>query len=237
MGELWKQSKVQGYLSKKTTFCKQGLIQRAANTVRSSTAVLFPLLLLLEFPRNRNAFNPKNPPRISFVTQDLSLLNSTQRENKQLYLNCKVEREEKEMGCRNREFLGQESSAAPSSLNDALLFTTMCIIGLPVDVHVKDGSIYSGIFHTAYVENDYGTLAVFPLDVIPFCESVIFFLNQFLGFVWLVELYLDFVYFMMLYMGFEYLDLFGAGFLILDWICLLSDWILLFPTLDGLERA
>ncbi|KAE9456646.1 hypothetical protein C3L33_11586, partial [Rhododendron williamsianum] len=60
------------------------------------------------------------------------------------------------MGCRNREFLGQESSAAPSSLNDALLFTTMCIIGLPVDVHVKDGSIYSGIFHTACVENDYG---------------------------------------------------------------------------------
>ncbi|KAF7112255.1 hypothetical protein RHSIM_RhsimUnG0251100 [Rhododendron simsii] len=60
------------------------------------------------------------------------------------------------MGYRNREFLGQESSAVPSSLNDALLFTTMCIIGLPVDVHVKDGSIYSGIFHTACVENDYG---------------------------------------------------------------------------------
>ncbi|KAK3027951.1 hypothetical protein RJ639_039418 [Escallonia herrerae] len=31
----------------------------------------------------------------------------------------------------------------------------MCIIGLPVDVHVKDGSIYSGTFHTACVENDY----------------------------------------------------------------------------------
>ncbi|KAI8025294.1 Polyadenylate-binding protein-interacting protein 4 [Camellia lanceoleosa] len=32
----------------------------------------------------------------------------------------------------------------------------MCIIGLPVDVHVKDSSVYSGIFHTACVENDYG---------------------------------------------------------------------------------
>ncbi|XP_052207692.1 uncharacterized protein LOC127811662 isoform X2 [Diospyros lotus] len=51
------------------------------------------------------------------------------------------------MGCRNREFLGQES--------DALLFATMCIIGLPVDVHVKDGAIYSGVFHTACVEDDY----------------------------------------------------------------------------------
>ncbi|KAI8006684.1 Polyadenylate-binding protein-interacting protein 4 [Camellia lanceoleosa] len=61
------------------------------------------------------------------------------------------------MGCRNREFSGEER-AVQASLSDALLFTTMCIIGLPVDVHVKDGSIYSGIFHTACVENDYGVV-------------------------------------------------------------------------------
>ncbi|XP_028051208.1 uncharacterized protein LOC114255874 isoform X1 [Camellia sinensis] len=59
------------------------------------------------------------------------------------------------MGYRNRELHGQEI-AVPASFSDALLFTTMCIIGLPVDVHVKDGSVYSGIFHTACVENDYG---------------------------------------------------------------------------------
>ncbi|KAL6975281.1 hypothetical protein U1Q18_024075 [Sarracenia purpurea var. burkii] len=59
------------------------------------------------------------------------------------------------MGFRNRDRHGEESGV-PGSLGDALLFTTMCIIGFPVDVHVKDGSIYSGIFHTACVENDYG---------------------------------------------------------------------------------
>ncbi|GMP65369.1 hypothetical protein CsSME_00026192 [Camellia sinensis var. sinensis] len=61
------------------------------------------------------------------------------------------------MGCRNREF-SVEERAVQASLSDALLFTTMCIIGLPVDVHVKDGSIYSGIFHTACLENDYGVV-------------------------------------------------------------------------------
>lgn len=43
------------------------------------------------------------------------------------------------MGFRNREL----------SEGDALLFTTMCIIGLPVDVYINDGSIYTGIFYTA----------------------------------------------------------------------------------------
>ncbi|KAF4358693.1 hypothetical protein F8388_019897 [Cannabis sativa] len=64
------------------------------------------------------------------------------------------------MGCRNREFPPNDnpstSSPGSSSLNEALLFATMCIIGLHVDVHVKDGSVYSGIFHTASVENEYG---------------------------------------------------------------------------------
>ncbi|KAH6778498.1 hypothetical protein C2S51_009810 [Perilla frutescens var. frutescens] len=31
----------------------------------------------------------------------------------------------------------------------------MCIIGMAVDVHAKDGSVYSGIFHTASVDKDY----------------------------------------------------------------------------------
>ncbi|XAR56683.1 hypothetical protein NMG60_11037255 [Bertholletia excelsa] len=61
------------------------------------------------------------------------------------------------MGRRNRAFSREESTAS-GSLSDALLFTTMCIIGLPVDVHVRDGSVYSGIFHTACVEDDYGII-------------------------------------------------------------------------------
>ncbi|KAK2990008.1 hypothetical protein RJ640_004686 [Escallonia rubra] len=60
------------------------------------------------------------------------------------------------MGCRrNRVYYSEDNSPPSRSLSDRLLFATMCIIGLPVDVHVKDGSIYSGTFHTACVENDY----------------------------------------------------------------------------------
>lgn len=61
------------------------------------------------------------------------------------------------MGCKNRELPDDEGTAS-SSMRDALLFTTMCIIGLPVDVFVKDGSVYTGIFHTACVENGYGVV-------------------------------------------------------------------------------
>ncbi|KAK3014484.1 hypothetical protein RJ639_009387 [Escallonia herrerae] len=60
------------------------------------------------------------------------------------------------MGCRiNSVYYSEDNSPPSGSLSDGLLFATMCIIGLPVDVHVKDGSIYSGTFHTACVENDY----------------------------------------------------------------------------------
>ncbi|OAY28514.1 uncharacterized protein LOC110602412 isoform X3 [Manihot esculenta] len=45
-----------------------------------------------------------------------------------------------------------------SSLSEALLFAIMCIIGLPVDVHVRDGSVYSGIFYTASVDKDFGII-------------------------------------------------------------------------------
>ncbi|XP_022753139.1 uncharacterized protein LOC111301602 isoform X6 [Durio zibethinus] len=45
-------------------------------------------------------------------------------------------------------------------MNEALLFATMCIIGLPVDVHLKDGSVYSGIFYTASVEKEYVSVSL-----------------------------------------------------------------------------
>eukprot|EP00249_Psilotum_nudum_P015390 c25304_g2_i1 orf=1-2427(-) len=41
-------------------------------------------------------------------------------------------------------------------LHDRLLFMTACLIGHPVEVQVKNGSIYAGIFHTANAEKDYG---------------------------------------------------------------------------------
>ncbi|KAL4554825.1 hypothetical protein LXL04_037431 [Taraxacum kok-saghyz] len=64
------------------------------------------------------------------------------------------------MGWRNGGELQHEederrSISSSPLVNDALLLTTMCIIGLSVDVHIKDGSIYSGIFHTACVDDRY----------------------------------------------------------------------------------
>ncbi|KAL1146968.1 hypothetical protein V6Z11_A10G022200 [Gossypium hirsutum] len=41
-------------------------------------------------------------------------------------------------------------------MNEALLLATMYILGLPVDVHLTDGSVYAGIFHTAAVEKEFG---------------------------------------------------------------------------------
>lgn len=59
------------------------------------------------------------------------------------------------MGCADGRFFVEEEKRISDSLGEALLFATICIIGLPVDVHVKDGSIYSGIFYTACVDDDY----------------------------------------------------------------------------------
>ncbi|MCD7470291.1 hypothetical protein HAX54_010025 [Datura stramonium] len=49
----------------------------------------------------------------------------------------------------------EEENGVGATVRDALLFTTMCIIGLPVDVYIKDGAVYSGVFHTACVDDDY----------------------------------------------------------------------------------
>ncbi|GJV09497.1 polyadenylate-binding protein-interacting protein 4-like protein [Tanacetum coccineum] len=51
--------------------------------------------------------------------------------------------------------MGYERRSSKTDMNDALLLTTMCLIGLSVDVHIKDGSVYSGIFHTASVNHPY----------------------------------------------------------------------------------
>lgn len=76
------------------------------------------------------------------------------------------------MGRRNRELLTEDhnSTSIGGSLSEALLFTTFRLIDLRVDVHVKDGSIYSGIFHTASVDADYGA---FPFSLF-FISSIIF---------------------------------------------------------------
>ncbi|XP_020584696.1 polyadenylate-binding protein-interacting protein 4-like [Phalaenopsis equestris] len=59
------------------------------------------------------------------------------------------------MGCRNGEAETTLEMRATTS-GDALLLATMCSVGRPVEVQVKDGSIYSGIFHTASLDEGYG---------------------------------------------------------------------------------
>lgn len=50
-----------------------------------------------------------------------------------------------------------DNNSSSSSLNESLLIATMCIIGLNVHVHLKDGSVFSGIFYTASVDTGFGT--------------------------------------------------------------------------------
>jgi hypothetical protein len=46
--------------------------------------------------------------------------------------------------------------AAAPSIADALLLATVCMVGLPVEVRVRDGSAYAGVLHTACVDAGYG---------------------------------------------------------------------------------
>lgn len=43
-----------------------------------------------------------------------------------------------------------------SPLCDRLVYLTTCLLGHHVEVQVKNGSIYSGIFHAANAEKDFG---------------------------------------------------------------------------------
>ncbi|KAL0891110.1 hypothetical protein Bca101_015093 [Brassica carinata] len=52
--------------------------------------------------------------------------------------------------------LEADDSSPSSPLNETLLIATMCIIGLQVHVHVKDGSVFSGVFYTASFEKGFG---------------------------------------------------------------------------------
>ncbi|KAL0900152.1 hypothetical protein Bca101_084113 [Brassica carinata] len=45
---------------------------------------------------------------------------------------------------------------AAEKSRDSLVYLTTCMIGHLVEVHLKNGSVYSGIFHAADVEKDFG---------------------------------------------------------------------------------
>lgn len=51
---------------------------------------------------------------------------------------------------------GKLTHASPS--RDRLMYVTTYLIGLRVEVHVKNGSVVSGIFHAANIEKDFGVV-------------------------------------------------------------------------------
>jgi hypothetical protein len=131
------------------------------------------------------------PPLASISYRRVQKGNSTrERKLRKEQRKLNQQKTENNMGCRNREFLNEETSS--SSLSEALIFATLCFIGLPVDVHVKDGSVYSGIFHTASVEDEYGMLYM----LCSYFHWVLGFLlnwsESFLGFDCSAKLYLGF---------------------------------------------
>ncbi|OMO70605.1 hypothetical protein CCACVL1_18764 [Corchorus capsularis] len=53
---------------------------------------------------------------------------------------------------------GGKTGAYESSSRDRLVYLTTCLIGHLVEVHVKNGSIYTGIFHATDAEKDFGII-------------------------------------------------------------------------------
>ncbi|KAK7271996.1 hypothetical protein RJT34_28312 [Clitoria ternatea] len=51
---------------------------------------------------------------------------------------------------------GSKAGSFESPSHDRLVYITTCLLGHPVEVHVKNGSIYSGIFHATNTDKDFG---------------------------------------------------------------------------------
>ncbi|XP_051218737.1 uncharacterized protein [Lolium perenne] len=50
------------------------------------------------------------------------------------------------------------AAAPPPAVCEALLLATVCMVGLPVEVQVRDGSAYAGVFHAASLDAGYGVV-------------------------------------------------------------------------------
>lgn len=61
--------------------------------------------------------------------------------------------------------IGTKSGNYESPSRDRLVYLTTCLIGHHVEVQVKNGSIYSGIFHATNAEKDFGMFCSFVLFV------------------------------------------------------------------------
>lgn len=52
--------------------------------------------------------------------------------------------------------VGSKVGGCESPSRDRLIYLSACLIGHTVEVQVKNGSIYSGIFHATNSEKDFG---------------------------------------------------------------------------------
>ncbi|XP_010443082.1 PREDICTED: uncharacterized protein LOC104726023 isoform X2 [Camelina sativa] len=53
------------------------------------------------------------------------------------------------------EISRSSSPSSSASMSEALLISTMCIIGLQIHVHIHDGSVFSGVFFTISLDNQF----------------------------------------------------------------------------------
>ncbi|MED6112913.1 Polyadenylate-binding protein-interacting protein 3 [Stylosanthes scabra] len=53
---------------------------------------------------------------------------------------------------------GSKGGSYESPSHDRLVYVTTCLIGHQVEVQVKNGSMYSGIFHATNADNDFGII-------------------------------------------------------------------------------
>lgn len=51
---------------------------------------------------------------------------------------------------------GAKGGNCESPSHDRLVYISTCLIGQEVEVHVKNGSIYTGIFHATNADKDFG---------------------------------------------------------------------------------
>jgi len=69
---------------------------------------------------------------------------------------------------------GSKGGSYESPSRDRLVYLTTCLIGHQVEVQVKNGSIYSGIFHATNTEKDFGMFLLLIFD--DFGGNIIFML-------------------------------------------------------------
>jgi hypothetical protein len=75
-----------------------------------------------------------------------------------------------------------EKEERPPPLSDSTFLTILSMADSLVNVHVKDGSIYSGLFHTTYVQGQFSTHFFLSLNLIYFICCLLY-INMFLPFV------------------------------------------------------